>query len=69
MKIRTYAESVGFQVIGRITYLGKYGLDYRQYVDEAGNRYLIDTIFGDVRIEPVKRRKNNREENDEKRAS
>ena len=50
MKIREYAKSVGFDVVGKLTYIGKYGLSNRLYMDEDKNRYLIDTILGDIRI-------------------
>lgn len=56
MKIRAYAEAVGFQVVGRITYMGKLDLNHRYYVDEGRNLYLIDTILGYVSIFPAGRR-------------
>lgn len=57
MKIRAHAEAVGFRVIGRITYYGKCDLSHRLYMDEAGNRYLIDTGLGDIRIVPARRKR------------
>ena len=50
MKIRDYAKSVGFNVVGKITYLGKWDLSTRCYTDEAQNLYLIDENIGTVRI-------------------
>jgi len=56
MNIRAYAQAVGFQVVGRISYLGKYDLSLRQYIDEAGNRYLIDTVLDKISIVPARRK-------------
>ena len=50
MKIREYAKSVGFAVIGKLTLMGKYGLCTRCYMDEGKNRYLIDMVTGEIRI-------------------
>ena len=50
MKIRTYAKSVGFAVIGKINYMGKWDFTNRWYMDEAGNAYLLDMSLGTIRI-------------------
>lgn len=55
MKIREYAKSVGFDVVGKITYLGKIGLLNRCYKDEGGNIYLIDISIGTIKIKPNKK--------------
>lgn len=56
MKIRNYAKSVGFEVVGKITYIGYIDRSHRLYIDEAKNWYLIDTILGDVSITPANQR-------------
>lgn len=55
MKIRAYAKSVGFEVIGKLTYMGMRKLRYRWYMDDVGNAYLIDIATGEIEI--VQRRK------------
>ena len=52
MKIRNYAKSIGFEVVGKLTYMGKRGLAHRWYMDEAGNNYFIDVCDGTVNIIP-----------------
>lgn len=54
MKIRNYAKSIGFEVIGKLTYMGKRGLAHRWYMDEAKNQYFIDFCVGDVCIKTNK---------------
>ena len=51
-KIRTFARSVGFDVVGKLTYMGKWDLRTRWYMDEARNAYLVDTNIGGIRIIP-----------------
>lgn len=55
MKIRAYAKSVGFEVVGKIRYLGKWDLSSRWYMDDVGNSYLVDVVIGGIRIIPRKR--------------
>lgn len=55
MKIRDYAKSVGFDVVGKITYVYKKGLTIRCYMDDGGNRYLVDTSIGTIEIIPCKK--------------
>ena len=50
MKIRDYAKSVGFEVVGKITYLGKRNRDTRVYIDEAKNEYWLDEVLGTICI-------------------
>ena len=57
MKIRTYAKSVGFDVVGNLTYMGRWDLCSRWYVDEGQNRYIINTVIGTIRIIPHKKRR------------
>lgn len=52
MKIREYAKSVGFDVVGNLRYMGKWNLLTRWYMDDARNAYLIDTNIGCIRIIP-----------------
>jgi hypothetical protein len=52
MKIRDFAKSVGFEVCGKLTYMGKWDLSSRWYMDEERNIYLVDTIIGTIRIKP-----------------
>ena len=55
MKIRDFAKSVGFEVCGKLTYMGKWDLSSRWYMDEERNIYLVDTIIGTIRIKPNKK--------------
>lgn len=55
MKIRTYAKSVGFDVIGKLTYMGKWDLCSRWYMDEGLNAYIVDIVLGEIRIRPHKK--------------
>lgn len=55
MKIRDYAKSVGFDVAGKIHYMGKWDFCNRWYMDEAGNAYLVDVVIGGIRIIPRKK--------------
>lgn len=50
MKIRTYAKSIGFEIVGKIRYMGKRGILNRCYMDEAGNTFLIDMALGTIQI-------------------
>ena len=50
MKIRNYAKSIGFEVVGKLTYMGKRGLAHRWYMDEAGNNYFINICIEDIKI-------------------
>lgn len=48
MTIREYAQSVGFEIVGKLSRFPKgetYGIDNRKqcaYIDEAGNEYYSD---------------------------
>lgn len=55
MRIRDFAKSVGFDVIGKIAYMGKWDLSTRYYADEAYNLYLVDIVIGGIRIIPSKK--------------
>ena len=55
-KIRDYCEKVGFEIVGKLTRMGKWDLSSIWFMDEAGNAYLIDTVIGGVRI--IAKRKN-----------
>lgn len=50
MKIRNYAKSVGFEVVGKIRYMGKWNLSNRWYMDDASNVYLINICIGTIEI-------------------
>lgn len=52
MKIRAYAKAAGFEVVGKLTYMGKWNRNARWYMDEARNAYLIDTNIGGISIIP-----------------
>ena len=54
MKIRDYAKAVGFDVVGKLTYMGKWDLSNRWYADEARNAYIVDVVIGGIRIIPSK---------------
>lgn len=62
MKIREYAESVGFEVVGNLTNMGKRGLTDRCYMDEARNTYLIDPVLETIRIIPARKREDEKNE-------
>jgi hypothetical protein len=55
MKIRTFAKSVGFDVVGNLRLMGKWNLCCRWYMDEGGNAYIVDVILGTIRIIPNKK--------------
>ena len=57
MKIRAYAKAVGFKVVGKLTYMGKWDLSNRWYADEARNTYLVDVTIGGIRIIPHNKRR------------
>ena len=57
MKIRDYAMAVGFEVVGKLTYMGKWDLSNRWYADEARNAYLVDVVIGGIRIIPHTRKR------------
>lgn len=52
MKIRSYAKSAGFEIVGKLTYMGKWNLCNRWYMDEARNVYLVDVVIGGISIIP-----------------
>lgn len=52
MKIRAYAKAASFEVVGKLTYMGKWDLCSRWYMDEARNVYLVDTVIGGISIIP-----------------
>lgn len=56
MKIRDYAKASGFEVVGKIRYMGKWDALNRWYMDDAGNAYLVDVVIGGIRIIPRKKR-------------
>lgn len=55
MKIREYAKSVGFEVVGKLTYMGKWDFSTRCYADEGKNLFLLDDL-GMIRIRPKKKK-------------
>lgn len=55
MNIRKFAESVGFKVIGKLRYMGKWKRLERYYMDEAQNIYILDTDLGAIRIKPYRK--------------
>jgi hypothetical protein len=57
MKIRAFAKSVGFEIVGKLKYMGKWDLCNRRFMDEIGNAYLVDTVIGGIRIIPCKKRR------------
>lgn len=59
MKIRAYAKAVGFNVIGKLTYMGKWDICNRWYMDEHSNVYLVDTVIGGIRIIPRNKKTSN----------
>ena len=57
MKIRAYAKSVGFTVVGKLRLVGKWDICNRWYADDAGNAYLVDVVIGGIRIIPSSRKR------------
>jgi hypothetical protein len=55
MKIRDYAKSVGFDVVGKLTYMGKWDLSTRCYSDDGKNLFLVDEL-GMIRIRPKQKK-------------
>ena len=55
MKIRDYAKSVGFEIVGKLSYMGKWDLSTRCYADENKNLFLVDE-FGMIRIRPHRKK-------------
>lgn len=52
MAIRDHAKEVGFEVVGKLSPMGKWDLCSRWYMDEAGNAFIVDTVIGGIRIVP-----------------
>ena len=55
MKIRNYAKSISFDVVGKLRYMGKWDRNTRWFYDEGQNAYLIDDVIKTVRIIPNKK--------------
>lgn len=56
MKIRNYAKSVGFEIVGVLRYMGKWDRNTRWFMDEGQNAFLIDDVIGTIRIKPKKKK-------------
>jgi hypothetical protein len=56
MRIRDFAKSVGFEIVGKLRYMGKWDLSTRCYADENQNLFLVDDL-GMIRIRPQKKKK------------
>ena len=56
MTIRDHAKKAGFEVVGKLSLMGKWDLTSRWYADEAGNAFIVDTNVGGVRIIPNKKK-------------
>jgi hypothetical protein len=48
---------VGFEIVGKLTLMGKWDFSNRWYMDQAGNAYLVDVVIGGVRV--IAKRQNN----------
>ena len=57
MKIREYAKTVGFTVVGNLRLMGKWDLCNRWYMDEAGNAYVVNVVIGGISIIPRHKRR------------
>ena len=55
-KIRDHANKVGFDVIGKLSLMGKWDLTSRYYMDEGGNVFIVDPVVGGIRIIPKEKR-------------
>ena len=55
-KIRDYCKKIGFEVVGKITYMGKRNPLHRMYMDEAGTKYWICEAVGEVYVLPARPR-------------
>ena len=49
-KIRGFCKANGFEVEGRLSYMGMWDHCNRWYMDEAQTAYLLDTVMGTIRI-------------------
>lgn len=56
MKIRNFAKSIGFAIVGNLRYMGKWDRNTRYFMDEGQNVYLIDEIINTVCIIPKKKK-------------
>lgn len=54
-KIRTYAKSIGFDVIGKLRYMGKWNRNNRWFMDDEQNVYLINDVCQSIDILPKKK--------------
>ena len=54
-KIRTYAKSVGFDVIGKLRYMGKWDRNSRWFMDNEQNIYLLNDVTQGISIMPKKK--------------
>lgn len=55
-KIRVHCKTIGFEIVGRLNYMGMWDHCNRWYMDEAQTAYLIDTVLGTIRIIRPRRR-------------
>jgi hypothetical protein len=55
MTIRDYAKYVGFEIVGKLSYMGKWDLSTRCYADENRNLFLVDDL-GMIRIRPKQKK-------------
>ena len=55
MTIRDYAKSVGFDVVGKLKYMGKWNRRTKYFADDAKNAFLIDDYTKEIGIIPNKK--------------
>lgn len=55
-KIRRHAKKAGVEVVGKLSLMGKWDLNHRWYMDEAGTAFILDNVIGDIRIIPKKKK-------------
>ena len=53
--IRTYAKSIGFDVVGKLRYMGKRDRNNRWFMDDEQNVYVINDAAKSINILPNKK--------------
>lgn len=49
-KIRSHCKAIGYDIVGKLHYMGMWDHSNRWYMDGAQTAYLIDTVLGTIRI-------------------
>ena len=54
-KIRNYAKSINFEVIGKLRYMGKWDRNNRWFMDDEQNIFIINDVVKSINILPNKK--------------